>query len=183
MDISEEPQFGLDFFDPLSNGTATTVVSIAEIYTGTQWRRMSHYDGATVFIKFAQLILQLVVIDFAIGVEGREQHALERNKVQASNGFCFLEISTVLILKPVVIAQYKAAFGLGVLQDRRQIIGLPPLILGELSEDFPSAVLATDISAYKEEINGWSNSIQLVHDYSVAVDIRCGKDLDLQFTP
>ena len=71
MDVSAKPQLRLHFFDPLSDGAATAATSIVEDITGTQGWRMSHHNSVSACIKFAQLVLQFVVVDFAVGAEWR----------------------------------------------------------------------------------------------------------------
>ena len=112
VDVSTEPQFRLYFFDPLSNGAATAVTSVVENITRTQGRCMRHHDSAAICGKFAQLILQLVIIGFTVGVEWRKQDVLEGDECQTVDGFYLLKITAVFIFKPVIVAQNETAFRL-----------------------------------------------------------------------
>ena len=72
MDVSAEPQFRLYFLDPYPYGTASAVTSVVENIPGSQGRCMRHHDAVSVCAKFAQFILQLIVVDLTISVEGCE---------------------------------------------------------------------------------------------------------------
>ena len=86
VDMPAEPQLWLHFFDPVSDGEASAVTSAAEDITGPKGRHVGHHHGVSIRGELPQLILQLVLMYLAVGVEGREQNEFKGEEGHSPNG-------------------------------------------------------------------------------------------------